>query len=102
MEAEEARQTVKCANMFEGVPANYHWLLPTGLSFLDTLLEGGLHKGMIAQLYGESGTGKTQLCMQMMLGASRYGSNSFYISSEKRLHTERFMQLKEKYEEEIN
>lgn len=98
MEAEDARQPPKYLNMFEGVPGNYHWLVPTGLAFFDRLLNGGLHKGIITQLYGESGTGKTQLCMQMMLGASRSGCNSFYISSEKRLHSERFIQLKEKYE----
>lgn len=98
MEADETRQPPKHTNMFEGVPANYQWMLPTGLTFMDGLLGGGLHKGLITQLYGESGTGKTQLCMQIMLGAAHNGSNSFYISSEKRLHTERFMQLKAKYE----
>jgi RecA/RadA recombinase len=73
--------------MVADLPNNYRWLISTGLNFLDELLEGGLHKGLIAQLYGESGTGKTQLCMQMMLGAAMQGVNSFYISSEKRLHS---------------
>lgn len=26
-------------------------------------MEGGLHKGLITQIYGESGAGKTQLAM---------------------------------------
>lgn len=38
MEADETRQPPKHTNMFEGVPANYQWMLPTGLTFMDGLL----------------------------------------------------------------
>lgn len=79
--------------MYETVPNNYKWLISSGLPFLDEFLGGGLHRGLISQLYGESGTGKTQLCMQFMMGAALHGIASFYISSEKRLHEERFKQM---------
>jgi len=35
---------------------------------LDNFLEGGLHKGIITQVYGESGCGKSQLAMFFVLG----------------------------------
>jgi RecA/RadA recombinase len=35
---------------------------------LDDFLEGGLHKGVVTQLYGEAGCGKTQLAMMFILG----------------------------------
>jgi RecA/RadA recombinase len=37
-------------------------LLPTGCKAIDLLLGGGLHGGMITDVYGEGGSGKTQLC----------------------------------------
>ena len=57
---------------------------PTGV--LLRIFSGGLHRGMITQMYGESGTGKTQLCMQLMLGAARHRVPVLYISTEKRMH----------------
>jgi RecA/RadA recombinase len=38
---------------------------------LDQFFEGGLHKGIITQLYGEAGCGKTQLAMLYALGVSQ-------------------------------
>ena len=35
---------------------------------LDSFLEGGLHKGIITQVYGEAGSGKSQLAMLYTLG----------------------------------
>ena len=35
---------------------------------LDEFLSGGLHKGMVTQIYGEAGTGKSQIAMFYVLG----------------------------------
>lgn len=37
---------------------------------LDLYLEGGLHKGSITQVYGESGCGKSQLAMLFAIGVN--------------------------------
>ncbi|XP_003426545.1 DNA repair protein XRCC3 [Nasonia vitripennis] len=43
--------------------------LSTGCSKLDSFLRGGLPRKGITQIYGESGTGKTQLALQFCLSA---------------------------------
>lgn len=35
---------------------------------LNEFLGGGLHKGMVTQLFGEAGSGKTQVAMLFALG----------------------------------
>ncbi len=37
--------------------------LPTGIRSLDALLGGGLEEGAITELFGEGGTGKSNLCL---------------------------------------
>lgn len=39
---------------------------------LDLYLEGGLHKGSITQVYGESGCGKSQLAMLFAIGVKNF------------------------------
>ena len=39
--------------------------LPTGSKCIDDLLSGGIETGSITQIYGESGTGKTSLCLML-------------------------------------
>lgn len=41
----------------------------TGCSILDAALKGGIPTFGITELYGEAGTGKTQLCLQLALCA---------------------------------
>jgi RecA/RadA recombinase len=43
----------------------------TGCPIIDKTLGGGIRLGQITELYGESGCGKTQLCIQMSLEIQR-------------------------------
>ena len=43
----------------------------TGCPIMDQTLGGGIRLGQITELYGESGCGKTQLCVQMALEVQR-------------------------------
>ncbi|CAF3705599.1 unnamed protein product [Rotaria socialis] len=43
----------------------------TGCPIIDDTLGGGIRLGQITELYGESGCGKTQLCIQMSLEVQR-------------------------------
>lgn len=53
---------------------------------MDALFKGGLELGQITEFYGESGTGKTQLCLQLCIYAALdppfgLGARSLYIST---------------------
>jgi DNA repair protein RadB len=56
--------------------------LPTGLPALDTLLGGGLDTDAVTEVYGEGGTGKTILCLQVAVRVALEGRWVFYIDTE--------------------
>lgn len=43
----------------------------TGCPIMDETLNGGIRLGQVTEIYGESGCGKTQLCIQMSLEVQR-------------------------------
>ncbi len=45
--------------------------LPIGSKCIDSLLSGGVETGCITQIYGESGTGKTSLCLMLAYNTSK-------------------------------
>ncbi|XP_021734794.1 DNA repair protein XRCC3 homolog [Chenopodium quinoa] len=59
----------------------------SGCSTIDNMLNGGFRSSHITEVYGDEGTGMTQLCLQMMLAAQLspsmggLGSASVYIQS---------------------
>lgn len=56
--------------------------LPIGAAGLDDLLEGGLEGGAITLLFGEAGTGKTNICLQVAKNVARNGKKAIYIDTE--------------------
>jgi len=55
-------------------------VLPTGCKAIDNLLGGGIHYGMVTDIYGESGTGKTQLCFTICARSAEYFETSQKVS----------------------
>jgi KaiC/GvpD/RAD55 family RecA-like ATPase len=54
--------------------------LPTGITGLDSLLDGGLNDGRVVLVLGEPGTGKTIFCSQFLYsGSTAYGQKSVFI-----------------------
>jgi meiotic recombination protein DMC1 len=51
------------------------YVLPTGCKAIDNLLGGGIHYGMVTDIYGESGAGKSQLCFTICARTSEYFRN---------------------------
>lgn len=51
-------------------------------STLDKLLGGGIEPGIITELYGEAGSGKTNLCLQLARNVCREGKKVIYIDTE--------------------
>ncbi len=49
---------------------------------LDKLLEGGIEAGIITEIYGEGGTGKTNICIQAAKSCVEEGKKVLYIDTE--------------------
>ncbi|MDY7081847.1 MAG: DNA repair and recombination protein RadB [Halobacteria archaeon] len=56
--------------------------LTTGCESLDSLLGGGFERGVVSQLYGLPGTGKTNICIQTAVETIRDGGSVVYIDTE--------------------
>jgi DNA repair protein RadB len=66
---------------------------------LDGLLEGGLEGGAITLFFGEAGTGKTNICLQVARNVAVTGKKVIYIDTEG-VSLERLQQMAgEKYED---
>ncbi|MGC8546893.1 MAG: DNA repair and recombination protein RadB [Thermoplasmata archaeon] len=53
----------------------------TGISRLDVCLGGGLETGIITEIYGEAGSGKTNFCLFVAINSAKTGT-VIYIDSE--------------------
>lgn len=60
---------------------------------VDKLLNGGIEKGIITNFYGESGTGKTNVCIQIAATVAENGGKVIYIDTEGGFSPERFEQV---------
>ena len=67
--------------------------IETGCEPLDKLLNGGVERGIISNFYGESGSGKTNVCIQVAAEVAKNGGNVAYIDTEAGFSPERFVQI---------
>lgn len=58
--------------------------LSTGISSLDSLLDGGLLPNRSYLITGEAGTGKTTACMQYLLTGLKQGEKAVYVTVDER------------------
>ena len=49
---------------------------------LDELLDGGIEKRTITQIYGPPGVGKTNICLNIAIGVAKRGKKVVYIDTE--------------------
>jgi RecA/RadA recombinase len=47
-------------------------IIPTGSLSLDRLLGGGIRTGLVTDIYGQSGAGKSQLCFSLCVNCAKY------------------------------
>jgi len=66
---------------------------------LDELLGEGLESGIITKIYGETGTGKTNICLQAAIECAKAGNKVAYIDTEG-VSSTRFEQIAQKYHQE--
>ncbi len=67
--------------------------LPTGISALNELLGGGISQSELTMLYGEGGTGKTVLMLQLAFNSALQGWKALFVQSNSRFPSERFKQI---------
>lgn len=56
--------------------------IPVDCPSIDELLDGGIETGCITLLFGEAGSGKTNLCLQVARNVARSGKKVVYIDTE--------------------
>lgn len=70
-------------------------MISTGLTKLDDFLGGGLSVGVIVDVFGASGTGKTLLLLQIAVNAAKHG-NVLYLDTTGGFRPERIIELQNK------
>ena len=68
-------------------------MISTGSDRLDDLLSGGLHEGMITDVYGESGSGKTQLCFTVSVNCVKNGGHVLFVDTAGTFRPERILEI---------
>ncbi len=68
-------------------------MISTGLQKLDEFLSGGIPHGVITDIYGGSGTGKTQLLFQICINAIKNGGNVLYQDTTGSFRPERILEI---------
>jgi DNA repair protein RadB len=66
--------------------------IPCRCKCIDEMLGGGFESGIITQLYGASGTGKTNICIQLAAECVKSGRKVIFIDTEG-FSAERFKQI---------
>ncbi|RZN39603.1 MAG: DNA repair and recombination protein RadB [Methanosarcinales archaeon] len=66
--------------------------LTSGCEVIDDLLGGGFENGVVTQLFGAPGTGKTNICLQLIIECVKGGKKVVFIDSEG-FSPERFEQI---------
>ncbi|SDF53961.1 DNA repair protein RadB [Methanolobus vulcani] len=66
--------------------------LSSGCKPIDDLLGGGFEAGVVTQIFGEPGSGKTNLCLQLAVECVKKGKKAIYIDTEA-ISPDRFRQI---------
>jgi RecA/RadA recombinase len=67
--------------------------ISTGSRAIDAVLGGGIHTGMITNIYGESGSGKSQLCFTVCANCAKHSANILFIDTTGNFRPERIMEI---------
>jgi len=68
-------------------------MISTGLQKLDEFLLGGIPSGVITDIYGANGTGKTQLLLQISINAIKDGGTVLYLDTTGGFRPERILEM---------
>ena len=68
-------------------------MISTGIKKLNQLLDGGIKNGIITDIFGADGTGKTQLVMQICIHSLQKGGHVFFHDTTGEFRPERMLQI---------
>jgi RecA/RadA recombinase len=68
-------------------------MISTGSKAIDSLLGGGARAGMVTDIYGESGSGKSQLCFTLCANCVRAGGRAAFIDTAGTFRPERIVEI---------
>ena len=68
-------------------------MISTGLKELDEFLLGGIQNGVITDIYGAGGTGKTQLLLQICINSIKNGGHVLYLDTTGGFRPERILEM---------
>ncbi|WP_295722086.1 DNA repair and recombination protein RadB [uncultured Methanobrevibacter sp.] len=72
-------------------------------SSIDELLNGGVEKGVITQIFGSPGSGKTNIALQLSVEVSKMGKKVIFLDSEGGISVDRIKQIaKDSFDEVAN
>ncbi len=77
-------------------------MISTGLQKLDDFLSGGIPNGVIVDIFGGNGTGKTQLLLQLSINSIKNGGHVLYLDTTGGFRPERILEIQKQSEEQIN
>lgn len=67
--------------------------ISTGSKAMDALLGGGVRTGMVTDVYGESGSGKSQLCFTLCANCVRDGGRAMFVDTAGTFRPERIAEI---------
>jgi len=68
-------------------------MISTGLQKLDEYLSGGIPSGVLTDIYGANGTGKTQLLWQISINVIKQGGTVLYLDTTGGFRPERILEM---------
>lgn len=77
-------------------------MIPTGLEKLDKSLSGGIPDGVIVDIFGKNGTGKTQLLLQLTINSIKNGGHVLYFDTTGGFRPERILDIQKTSESQLD
>ena len=77
-------------------------IIPTGLQKLNKFLVGGIPQGIIVDIFGGNGTGKTQLLLQLSINSIKNGGRVLYFDTTGGFRPERILEIQKRSETDLD
>ena len=77
-------------------------MISTGLQKLDEFLSGGIPDGVIVDIFGGNGSGKTQLLLQLSINSIRNGGHVLYLDTTGGFRPERILEIQKQSDIQMN
>ena len=68
-------------------------MISTGIKKLDQILDGGIKNGIITDIFGARGTGKTHLVMQISINSLQNGGTVLFLDTTGEFRPERMLEI---------